>query len=458
MSGPLPSRAVARSKESIRIRLYALNLSLDLAALLVSFAMANMLVLGSIMGEPGKPHGLVMFAMIAPVYAVLAVNGGVYGIRMLSQTRDAAARSLWALAQAVLLMLLIVYFGKIAERLSRLTLVAGTGIAVLAILLIRVMISRIARERLGEFPTLDIVIVDDVDFAVGPMAHRIDAREIGIDPARFDAAMAERLSRMVGAAERVVVACPSERVADWSAALKTLSAKGEILVPELMRFAPAKVAEFDHHPTVIVTGGPMAFRDRVIKRTFDLVVGGIATLALSPIMIGAAIAVRASGPGPILFRQKRLGRDARAFDIFKFRTMRAEASDAHAETLTKRDDDRVTRVGAFLRRTSIDELPQLLNVLRGDMSLVGPRPHAPAARAADQLYWEVDPRYWERHCLKPGMTGLAQVRGHRGATHEREDLINRLQSDLEYVTDWSLLRDLRIILATLRVVVHDNAF
>jgi exopolysaccharide biosynthesis polyprenyl glycosylphosphotransferase len=458
MSGPLPARAVAHSKESIRVRLYVLNLGLDLLALLASFAMANMLVLGSVVGEPGKPHGLVMFAMIAPVYALLAVNGGVYGIRMLSHRRDAAMRSLWALAQAVLLMLLIVYFGKIAERLSRLTLVAGVGISVLAILLIRMMISRIAQERLGDFPTLDVVIIDGVDFAAGRSAHRIDAAAAGIDATRYDAAMAERLSRAVGAAERVVIACPSERAADWSAALKTLSAKGEILVPELMRFAPAKVAEFEHHPTVIVAGGPMEFRDRLIKRIFDMVVGGLATLILSPIMIGAAIAVKTSSPGPVLFRQKRLGRDARAFDIYKFRTMRTEAADAHAEALTQRDDDRVTRVGQFLRRTSIDELPQLLNVLRGDMSLVGPRPHAPAAKAADQLYWEVDPRYWERHCIKPGMTGLAQVRGHRGATHEREDLINRLQSDLEYVTDWSLVRDLRIILATLRVVVHENAF
>lgn len=457
MSG-IPVRAVAQSKENIRIRLYVLNLGLDLLALLASFAMANMLVLGSLAGEPGKPHGLIMFAMIAPVYAVLAVNGGVYGIRMLNQTRSAVIRSLWALVQAVLLMLLIVYFGKIAERLSRLTLIAGVGISVLAVMLIRLIISRMARARLGDFPTLDVVMVDGVAFEVGPLAHRIDARAAGIDPTRFDAAMAERLSTAVGAAERVIVACSSSRADPWSAAIKTLSAKGEILVPELMRFAPAKVSEFDHHPTVIVTAGPMEFRDRLIKRAFDLIVGGVATLLLSPVLIGAAAAVKVSSTGPVLFRQKRLGRDARAFHILKFRTMRVEQADANAEALTRRDDERVTPVGRFLRRTSIDELPQLFNVLLGDMSLVGPRPHAPAAKAANQLYWEVDARYWERHCIKPGMTGLAQVRGHRGATHEREDLINRLQSDLEYVTDWSLLRDIRIIFATLGVLVHENAF
>ena len=114
-------------------------------------------------------------------------------------------------------------------------------------------------------------------------------------------------------------------------------------------------------------------------------------------------------------------------------------------------------MGRLLRRTSIDELPQLFNVLKGDMSIVGPRPHAPAAKAAESLYWEVDERYWARHCIKPGMTGLAQVRGHRGPTDRHEDLINRLQSDLEYVTNWSMWRDLRIIVATLGVLAHDNA-
>jgi lipopolysaccharide/colanic/teichoic acid biosynthesis glycosyltransferase len=200
----------------------------------------------------------------------------------------------------------------------------------------------------------------------------------------------------VGMAERVIVACPLDRMTDWSAALKSLSARGEIVVPELLRFAPARIDEFDGQPTIIVAGGPLHFRDRLIKRLFDLIVATVATILLSPILIGAALAVRLSSPGPALFRQPRIGKDARPFAIYKFRSMRSEASDHKAATLTKRDDDRVTRVGAFLRKTSIDELPQLFNVLKGDMSIVGPRPHAAAAKAGDSLYWEVDARYWER--------------------------------------------------------------
>jgi lipopolysaccharide/colanic/teichoic acid biosynthesis glycosyltransferase len=123
-----------------------------------------------------------------------------------------------------------------------------------------------------------------------------------------------------------------------------------------------------------------------------------------------------------------------------------------------RDDDRVTRVGRFLRSTSIDELPQLINVLLGSMSVVGPRPHALGSLAGDQLFWHVDERYWHRHALKPGITGLAQIRGFRGATHTREHLTSRLQADLEYMSGWSLWRDVSIVLSTAKVLVHPDAY
>ncbi|MBO9526727.1 MAG: sugar transferase, partial [Sphingobium yanoikuyae] len=296
---------------------------------------------------------------------------------------------------------------------------------------------------------------------IAALHDRLDNRvEIGaaVDDHRRDAAMFERLAHGVGGAERVVVACPAERIEAWRVALTSLSAKGEILVPELRRFAPAKVSAFDDHPTIVVAGGPLLFRDRLLKRLLDLAIGVPALILLSPVLIASAIAVKLSGPGPVFFRQQRLGKDARPFMIFKFRTMHMARTDQNAEQLTQRNDPRVSRVGAFLRKSSIDELPQILNVLKGDMSIVGPRPHAPAAKAADSLYWEVDERYWARHCIKPGMTGLAQVRGHRGATDHHQDLIDRLQSDLEYVSDWSIWRDLRIIVATLGVLVHHKAY
>lgn len=146
------------------------------------------------------------------------------------------------------------------------------------------------------------------------------------------------------------------------------------------------------------------------------------------------------------------------FRMFKFRSMRTDLLDHSASKLTTRNDSRVTRVGKFIRKTSLDELPQLLNVLRGDMSIVGPRPHATGALAGDALYWEVTSHYWSRHAVKPGLTGLAQVRGFRGNTETDTDLLNRVQADLAYLESWSIWRDITLVMQTFRVLVHRNAF
>ncbi len=156
--------------------------------------------------------------------------------------------------------------------------------------------------------------------------------------------------------------------------------------------------------------------------------------------------------------QRRLGRGNRFFNMYKFRSMRKAEADRDGNRSTGREDDRVTRVGRIIRRTSIDELPQLVNVLLGDMSLVGPRPHAIGSQAGNKLFWEVDERYWQRHSLKPGMSGLAQIRGLRGATEHESDLASRLQADLEYLEGWTIWRDVRIVLLTLRVLVHREAY
>ncbi|MPT47500.1 MAG: exopolysaccharide biosynthesis polyprenyl glycosylphosphotransferase [Sphingobium sp.] len=447
------------SKESARLRLYMLGLVLDMWAMLACFILANWLVLGSPWGEPGKPHGIAMFTILAPIYALLAINSGAYGIRMLGRVSSSSAHAIMALAQAVLVALVLVFFAKSGQQLSRLTFVVGSSLSVLGLIATRVVVTGLSRRMLGDMPVMELFIADGVP--IPPLPARVtvlDARAIGLDPARQDAEMAAKLALAVGGAEHVVVSCPVDRMEYWSIALKSLSARGEILVPELARFAPARGGTFQHQPTVIVAGGPLDFRDRIIKRIFDVVVSGAAIIFLSPVLIGTAIAVKLSSPGPVFFRQSRLGRDARPFRIFKFRSMRTDMSDFQADKLTQRDDPRVTRVGAFIRRTSLDELPQLFNVLLGDMSIVGPRPHAAGAKAADALYWEVDQRYWARHCIKPGITGLAQIRGYRGNTEVYEDLILRLQSDLEYVTDWSIWRDIKIMVKTFRVLVHDKAY
>ena len=187
---------------------------------------------------------------------------------------------------------------------------------------------------------------------------------------------------------------------------------------------------------------------RLFKRLLDIVGATAALLLLLPVMLSVMIAVRLESPGPVLFRQARTGLHGRPFTLLKFRTMRHVPHSAEPLRQATLGDPRVTRVGRWLRRHSIDELPQLINVLLGEMSIVGPRPHAPGTRAAGRLFEDVSTSYAARHCVKPGMTGLAQIRGWRGETDTEEKLLRRIESDLEYIATWSPGLDIRIIWRT----------
>jgi len=190
------------------------------------------------------------------------------------------------------------------------------------------------------------------------------------------------------------------------------------------------------------------------KRAVDLLIGSCALLALSPLLIGIAALIKLDSPGPILFRQRRVGFRGRVFRIYKFRTMRT-MEDGRGLTQAVIDDVRVTRVGAFLRAYSLDELPQLLNVIAGDMSPIGPRPHA---LAHESEFTRFDPNYSWRHLARPGMTGLAQVSGARGPTDTPERIAKRVRYDLQYVRTWSMWLDLSIILRTVGMLFRKTAF
>ena len=187
------------------------------------------------------------------------------------------------------------------------------------------------------------------------------------------------------------------------------------------------------------------------KRWLDIAIALLALAFLIPVLPIIAAAIRIESAGPVFFRQQRLGLDGRPFTILKFRTMRAAPAPLRQAT---RDDPRVTAIGRWLRRTSIDEWPQFLNVLRGDMSVVGPRPHAPGTRAGGRLFEDITIRYPDRHRVRPGLTGLAQVRGWRGETDTEHKLLRRVESDLEYIETWSLALDLVIVWRTVFVVLR----
>jgi len=187
-----------------------------------------------------------------------------------------------------------------------------------------------------------------------------------------------------------------------------------------------------------------------VKRTVDVVASGVLIAFASPLLLGAALAIKATSRGPVLFKQARYGLNNELFGIYKFRTMRIDQGDATGVKQTRADDPRVTPVGRVLRRTNIDELPQLFNVLLGDMSLVGPRPHVPGMRAGGLLYEELVPHYFKRHRMRPGITGLAQINRLRGSTTDAKFAKARIEYDLAYAEHWSLLLDFRILWQTFK--------
>ena len=191
------------------------------------------------------------------------------------------------------------------------------------------------------------------------------------------------------------------------------------------------------------------------KRFIDVVVAGLALVFFAPVLLLAALWIKLESPGPVLFRQTRGGLNGRTFTIYKLRSMRCEEN-GDKVTQARRDDDRITKSGKLLRTTSIDELPQLLNVLKGDMSLVGPRPHA---MAHDVYYGALISTYHMRFQAKPGLTGLAQIRGLRGGTTDVEDMAARIKADIAYIDGWSLMSDIRILLLTVpHLLMAENAY
>ena len=216
-----------------------------------------------------------------------------------------------------------------------------------------------------------------------------------------------------------------------------------------LRFRPRSYSYIGAVPVLDVFDKPIADWDVVLKSVFDRVIGACALIALSPVLLATALAVKLESKGPIIFRQKRYGFNNEMIEVFKFRSMYADHLDTTASKLVTRGDPRVTRVGRFIRKASLDELPQLFNVVfKGNLSLVGPRPHAVHAKAADRIYDEVVDGYFARHRVRPGITGWAQVNGWRGETDTPEKLQRRVEHDLHYIENWSLLFDLYILLKT----------
>ena len=453
-AGPEAARLPA-PRDRLRLRLYLAGLAGDAVLVPLSFGLAGLLYLGDF----GSPYALPGGTLLLPLYLTIALYNGTYSLASLQSVPVALKRTAAALAISAALLNFVIFFAQAGTAVSRASFAIGLGIAALLLAVWRLALLTAVVPRLG--PLRNIMIIDAGGPAFDlPGAIRIDAVELGLGPDVADPVALDRLGRQLRNMDSVIVSCRDDARLVWSQALKGSGADAEVVSGFVRQIGALGVAHYDAIgiSTLAVSRGALGFRDRVAKRIFDLALVVPALLILLVPMAVISVLIRAGDGGPVFFRQRRVGRGNRFFSIFKFRTMRIENADADGTVSASREDARITRIGRLLRATSLDELPQLFNILAGHMSFVGPRPHALASHAGEKLFWEVDRRYWHRHALKPGLTGLAQVRGFRGATARESDLVARLQSDLEYCDGWSLWRDIVILLATLRVIVHRNAF
>jgi polysaccharide biosynthesis protein PslA len=440
--------------EKLRLALYAGLLVTDLACIATAFLVAGMIRLGS----PLEQQALLSLAIVLPTFLTVAINNQAYSLKALQKPSFGAIKAVEALCSAIAVAIALLFFLKISVQFSRIIFAIGTIFALTLTAGCRMVMGKRTARRYGRSFANELVITDGVEIQASPGTKVVDANAFNIEPRTDDPLALDRLGTLLHNCDRVVVACSPARVGEWTRALKGTAHNVEIFMPELTRVGAIALGTFGDEKTLVVNCGPLRLRDRIVKRAIDIVGSSLALIFLAPLMILVATAIAIESPGPVLFAQKRVGQNNRIFKLLKFRSMRLECSDANGKVSACANDDRLTRVGRFIRCTSIDELPQLLNVLVGHMSIVGPRPHALESTAENELFWHIEANYFDRHAIKPGITGLAQVRGFRGATVHRKDLVDRLSADLEYVAGWSIWRDLKIIAGTFRVVVHPNAY
>jgi Undecaprenyl-phosphate glucose phosphotransferase len=416
-----------------------------------------------------------MLALAIPLGTLLAVNFlhllGSYGFDRFARLDDSVSRLLlaWLLALGTLAVAAFVATPIGRSGGAWLTLWFTGGISLL--LPIRLVLFHLVRKwrregRLGEF----VAVV-----GTGPIAQRLLRRlHASADTALrivgvYDDGAASLPSRCMGYPIRgtvddlvrdarrmgistVIVAMPLSVDRALTDTMNKLS-----LLPADVRLCPdafglglgkVEVSHLGGLTFLNVLDRPLRDWKWIAKEIEDRVLSAFFLAMISPLMLAVALLIKLDSPGPVFFRQKRFGFNNQLIEIWKFRTMHHAAQDVNAEQLTRRNDPRITRIGAFLRRTSIDELPQFINVLRGEMSIVGPRPHAPRAKAGTLLYTDAVRYYDARHRVKPGITGWAQINGWRGETDTIEQIRRRVEHDLHYIDNWSIRLDLKIIVRT----------
>lgn len=417
--------------------------------------------------------GYMSIAQMLGVYQVSSFNTFVF-----SFTRVFIA---WTIVTAGLMI--IAFFSKISADFSRVWIATWYASGLGVLFLERLIVSVVARKWLKEGRLYRRAVI----VGGGPEAEQLikaleasadaDIRIVGI----FDDRGADRVGPMVAGYPKLgninelveyartsrldllIVTLPitaEQRLLHLLKKLQVLPVDIRLSVHgSPLRFRPRTYSYIGNVPFIDLTDKPIANWDVVKKWLFDKIVATIAVVALAPLMALIAIAVKLDSKGPVLFRQKRMGFNNEMIDVLKFRSMYIEGESPDGLEQVTRDDPRVTPVGRILRRTSLDELPQFFNVLKGDLSLVGPRPHALQSKAEDKLYHDAVDGYFARHRVKPGVTGWAQINGWRGETDTAEKIERRVEHDLYYIENWSVTFDLYILLMTpLALIRGENAY
>jgi undecaprenyl-phosphate galactose phosphotransferase/putative colanic acid biosynthesis UDP-glucose lipid carrier transferase len=446
--------------------------------ILVGASVAGGAFYQGVLGHPFDDAALyAAYGVIASVaYALAAYRWELYRLRLLVQRKRDYVRVAGCWLWAVLVVSVILFLMKQGSKVSRGSIVCFAVLAGLSLLSwraslkhwLRIAIDRGAlhgrrvvvlgcEEELAVIREGDLMILCGLDEVARISVPKVKGPQSqALHAAAVDAAI-ERACRT--SALEVILALPwrdnaqlefvRDRLRRSPLPVRLLPDRSVQAILRYRSWGPREL------PIVEIQRAPLSVPERFAKRIVDLLLAGFALTSLMPLMLVIACAIRLESPGPAIFRQRRKGFNGGEFVIYKFRTMTV-MEDSHTITQARKSDRRVTALGRILRQTSIDELPQLFNVLIGNMSLVGPRPHA---LAHDNDYGQVISNYAFRHHVKPGITGWAQVNGFRGETPRLEQMVKRIELDLWYINNWSLTLDLQILLRTsLAVVRGRNAY
>lgn len=470
LAGDLP--AIEEGKWPVKYEsVEAIAICIDVATIALACVCASVIYEGFRL-DLGQALGSA--ALVSTLFSLLLKSQGLYRPTELTMLRRQIKLIVASWIAVFLLLSAIVFTLKIGSQLSRGTSLLFAGLGLVALLANRAIVKDLLTRGLAErrFSGRKVVLIADPEQVYEPaLNHKLAAvgfdiagiftlPPAGLSPSLRESLSGDVISHISGSdIEEVIVVTDPNR---WPE-LRTLAADLRVLPFPITLLPVGPGSEILHRPrrdlgdTVCVElqRGPLSEMEHAAKRCIDVIGAGVGLIVLSPLLIAVAIAIKLDSKGPVLFRQHRLGFNGRSFRICKFRTMSVQEDGFSAVQATCLDH-RVTRIGRWLRRTSIDELPQLINVLGGSMSLVGPRPHAVAH---DDQFDTVVRNYAFRRRVKPGLTGLAQVRGCRGPTPTMDHIERRVEHDLWYIDNWCLRLDLAILLQTpLEVLRGRNAY